>query len=99
MLRPCRSRPEWLVSSPTRFPRSRCSESRSSTSTPGITVPGPHSACDAVRVSLLARRFAPAACTALDDGASLVVRAEGWKAGPGASLLEETGTVAPMAAA
>src|SRR5438034_430317 len=26
--------------SPTRFPRSRCSESRSSTSTPGITPPG-----------------------------------------------------------
>lgn len=54
---------------------------------------------DPVRVSLMARRFAPAACTALDDGASLVVRAEGWKAGPGASRLEVTGVVAPMAAA
>jgi hypothetical protein len=54
---------------------------------------------DPVRVSLLARRFAPAACAALDDGASLVVRAEGWKAGPGASRLEATGEVAPMVAA
>ena len=54
---------------------------------------------DAVRVSLLARRFAPAVCAALDDGASLVVRAEGWKAGPGASRLDAAGTVAPMVAA
>lgn len=54
---------------------------------------------DTIRVSLMARRFAPAACMALDDGASLVVRAEGWKAGPGASRLEITGAVAPMAAA
>ncbi len=54
---------------------------------------------DPVRVSLMARRFAPAVCTALDDGASLIVRAEGWKAGPGASRLDVAGTVAPMVAA
>ena len=54
---------------------------------------------DPVRVSLLARRFAPALCAALDDGASLVVKPEGWKAGPGASRLDAAGTVAPMAAA
>jgi Peptidase family S51 len=54
---------------------------------------------DPVRVSLMARRFAPALCAALDDGASLVVQPDGWKAGAGASRLEATGEVAPMVAA
>jgi hypothetical protein len=54
---------------------------------------------DPVRVSLMARRFAPALCAGLDDGASLVVRPGGWKAGPGASRLTETGAVQPLEAA
>lgn len=54
---------------------------------------------DPVRVSLMARRFAPAVCVALDDRASLVVRADGWQAGPGASRLAPEGVVAAMGAA
>ena len=54
---------------------------------------------DPVRVSLMARRFAPALCAGLDDGASLVVRPDGWQGGPGASRLTETGAVQPLEAA
>ena len=54
---------------------------------------------DPVRVSLMARRFAPALCAALDDGASLVVSAGGWQAGPGARRLGAEGAVVPMEAA
>jgi peptidase E len=67
-------------------------------------VPLPHahrrlSLDDRTRVSLMARRFAPAMCAALEDGAALVVRPEGWKAGPGARRLSEAGTVEPLEAA
>lgn len=54
---------------------------------------------DGVRVSLMARRFAPALCAALDDGASLVVRPGGWQAGPGARRLTPEGAVESMEAA
>jgi hypothetical protein len=54
---------------------------------------------DGVRVALMARRFAPALCAALDDGASLVVQPDGWKAGPGARRLTPEGAVQPMEAA
>lgn len=54
---------------------------------------------DAVRVSLMARRFSPAMCAALDDGASLVVRPGGWQAGPGARRLTSEGAVQPLEAA
>lgn len=51
---------------------------------------------DGARVSLMARRFAPALCAALDDGASLVVRPDGWQAGPGARQLTAEGAVRPL---
>jgi len=54
---------------------------------------------DGARVSLMARRFAPALCAALDDGASLVVRPDGWQAGPGARQLTIEGAVRPLEAA
>ncbi|MEO5617991.1 MAG: Type 1 glutamine amidotransferase-like domain-containing protein [Candidatus Eisenbacteria bacterium] len=54
---------------------------------------------DDVRVSLMARRFAPAMCAALDDGASLVVQPGGWWAGPGAHRLTVAGAVQPLEAA
>ncbi len=54
---------------------------------------------DAARVSLMARRFAPALCAALDDGASLVVRPDGWSAGEGTRRLTPEGAVRPLEAA
>lgn len=54
---------------------------------------------DRARVSLMARRFAPALCAALEDGAALVVRPEGWSAGPGARRLGPEGAVEPLESA
>lgn len=42
---------------------------------------------DPVRVALFARRFAPAACVAMDSGARLDRDGERWTAGPGTPLL------------
>src|SRR5439155_21326348 len=64
---------------------------------PGV-VPLPHAhrrlrLDDPARISLMARRFAPASCVALDDGAALVRRERHWAPGPGARLLAEDGTL------
>jgi len=56
VLRPARSRPDWFVTSPTRLPRTSCSESRSSTSTPGTT--------PALGAASLRTGCAPATCAA-----------------------------------
>ena len=53
---------------------------------------------DPVRVSLFARRFAPDACVALDDGASLHWDGARWIAGPGTRQLDPAGAVPEMAA-
>jgi hypothetical protein len=42
---------------------------------------------------LMARRFAPAACVALDDGAVLTRDGGRWACGPGARRLVEDGTL------
>ena len=54
---------------------------------------------DAERVSLMARRFAPASCNALDDGATLVRRDGRWVLAPGVRRLTEDGTLAGERAA
>ncbi|MCB1032207.1 MAG: hypothetical protein KDD11_08915 [Acidobacteria bacterium] len=48
---------------------------------------------DPVRVSLLARRLAPAACIALDTGSSIFWDGDSWTAGPGTRQLQRTGEV------
>ena len=68
VLVPFRSRPEWLVSRPTRFPLMRCSESVSSTSMPGITLPvrgGVGRACEWSDVSGRERVSAQSAVAAI----------------------------------
>jgi len=54
---------------------------------------------DRVRVSLMASRFEPAMCAALEDGAALVVRPDGWSAGEGARRLSQAGAVEPLGVA
>jgi len=54
---------------------------------------------DGVVVSRMARRLAAARWAALDDGASLVVKPEGWQAAPGARRLTAEGAVRPLEAA
>jgi hypothetical protein len=53
---------------------------------------------DPVRVALLARRFAPARCGVLDDGARLDWDGQRWSAGPGTCRLEPRGRVLPFEA-
>jgi hypothetical protein len=50
---------------------------------------------DPGRVSLLARRFAPAACWALDPGTRLECRDGIWSAGPGTMRLDPQGQLVP----
>lgn len=52
---------------------------------------------DRRRMALLARRFAPADCLVLDDGAR-VEAADGTLRTPAATVLRHDGTVAPRAA-
>ena len=52
---------------------------------------------DPIGVGLLARRFAPAACIALDEGDRLTLGAEGWQADAPARRLTEAGSVATVA--
>lgn len=54
---------------------------------------------DARRVSLLARRFAPAVCVAMADGGWMIHEGAGWEPGPGMSRLTAAGVVAPLEAA
>ncbi|KAB2967554.1 MAG: hypothetical protein F9K18_04145 [Thermoanaerobaculia bacterium] len=54
---------------------------------------------DTRRMELLARRFAPAECLTLDDGAWLIDRAGAREAGPGLARLGTDGQVAPLARA
>jgi len=51
---------------------------------------------DPVRVALLARRFAPARCGVLDEGARLDWDGRRWSAGPGTYRLERRGRVLPF---
>ncbi len=51
---------------------------------------------DPLRVALLARRFAPAICIALDEGDHLTHGADGWAAVAPARRLSQFGNVAPM---
>jgi len=51
---------------------------------------------DRARVSRFARRMAPAACVALDDGGVLVLGMRGRARGHGVRRLETDGTVVPM---
>jgi hypothetical protein len=51
---------------------------------------------DPVRVALLARRFAPALCGVLDEGARLDWDGQGWSAGPGTYRLERRGGLRPL---
>ncbi len=65
-------------------------------------VPLPHARrrlklSDPVRVRLFARRFAPAACVALDPGSNIAWNGQGWRAGPGTVRLAEDGGLAEMA--
>jgi hypothetical protein len=54
---------------------------------------------DPARVTALARRFEPATCLALDDGAHLLFRSDRWQAGEGVRRLTPEGTVVPLGAA
>lgn len=54
---------------------------------------------DARRMELLARRFAPAECLTLEDGAWLIDRGGSRVPGPGVARLGTDGRVAPLAAA
>jgi len=54
---------------------------------------------DARRMELLARRFAPAECLTLEDGAWLIDRDGTRESGPGLARLGTDGRVAPLAAA
>jgi hypothetical protein len=54
---------------------------------------------DRPRVSLMASRFEPALCAALEDGAALVVRPNGWSAGEGARRLSQAGAIEPLGVA
>jgi hypothetical protein len=54
---------------------------------------------DARRLELLARRFAPAECLTLDDGAWLIDRGGAREPGPGLARFGADGRVAPLAAA
>lgn len=67
---------------------------------PGI-VPFPHAERrldlgDRRRIGLLARRFAPATCVAMTDGAWLVRDGERWVGGPGMRRLLPDGGLTPM---
>lgn len=53
---------------------------------------------DRIRVELMARRFAPALCVALDDGASLVRRDGAWQASEGCARLTASGGLEPVPA-
>ncbi len=69
---------------------------------PGI-VPLPHAhrrlrLNDQERVSLMARRFAPARCLALDDGAQLFLEEGVWSSPSGVRRLDAAGTVVEEAA-
>jgi len=64
-------------------------------------VPLPHARrrlrlADPVRVALLARRLAPAAVLALDDGARVTTGEEGWRARGGVAQLTAEGAVVPL---
>ena len=52
---------------------------------------------DPVRVALLARRFSPATCVALDPRARLDWDGRTWSAGPGTGRFDRRGAVSPMA--
>ena len=54
---------------------------------------------DADRVALFARRFAPAACLALDDGAALIVRDDRVVRADGVQQLRDDGSVVPFTTA
>jgi hypothetical protein len=54
---------------------------------------------DRLRVSLFARRFAPAACVALDPRTRLTFDGERWQGIPGTRRLERTGELAEVGAA
>jgi hypothetical protein len=51
---------------------------------------------DPVRVTMLARRFEPATCLALEDGAHLLFVAERWQADDGVRRLTPEGTLEPL---
>jgi hypothetical protein len=53
---------------------------------------------DPVRVALFARRFSPATCVVLDEGARLEWNGREWTAGPGTFRLERRGALRPMPA-
>lgn len=52
---------------------------------------------DPLRVALLARRFAPSVCVALDEGDRLTLRQDGWNADVPAKRMTGTGAVAAAA--
>ena len=54
---------------------------------------------DPLRVGLLARRFAPSVCVALDEGDRLTLARHGWNADVPARRMTETGAVATIAGA
>jgi hypothetical protein len=54
---------------------------------------------DRARLERFARRFAPAECLTLDDGAWISERAGERRFGPGVARLESAGTLLPLAAA
>ncbi len=67
---------------------------------PGV-IPFPHAKrrlrlSDPVRVQIMALRFSPARCVALDDGAHLLRREGRWSADPGALLFARDGTLVPL---
>jgi hypothetical protein len=51
---------------------------------------------DRTRVALFARRFAPATCALLEDGARLEWDGQGYRASPATLRLEDNGQIAPM---
>ena len=64
-------------------------------------IPLPHAARrlrldDAVRVTLFARRFSPATCALLDEGARLDWNGRAWRSGNGTQGLSRHGTVVPL---
>ncbi len=52
---------------------------------------------DPARVTMLARRFEPATCLTLDDGAHLLFVGDRWQAGDGVRRLAPEGTLVPLA--
>lgn len=64
-------------------------------------VPLPHASRrlrldDPVRVGLFARRFGPALCAALDEGARVDWNDGRWQASPGTLALQQDGSLAPL---